>query len=236
MGFKHYYPNIIDNIQHNKIYCDICNKIFDKINSSGILFSVKGLTTNDITAICNYQRHPRISNNLLIKAINAFGEIPKCSLYRGLSQKQIENINEFAQCKLKYVSSFSSDWVQASNFADTDDYIMTIQSCAIKLFDLSYFIKVIEQVIADFNMYIIYEKYRSNDLDMDTDWFGDLVKTYIDVDYNNPNDKLLSYEYNRDVNEFRVSEGILYDEQEWLVPANTVLADVDREKLIFKII
>ncbi len=113
---------------------------------------------------------------------------------------------------------------------------MTIQSCAIKLFDLSYFIKVIEQVIADFNMYIIYEKYRSNDLDMDTDWFGDLVKTYIDVDYNNPNDKLLSYEYNRDVNEFRVSEGILYDEQEWLVPANTVLADVDREKLIFKII
>ena len=33
-----------------------------------------------------------------------------------------------------------------------------------------------------------------------------------------------------------MNEAIEYDEQEWLVPANTVLADVDREKLIFKII
>lgn len=94
--------------------------------------------------------------------------------------------------------------------------------------------KVIEQIVTDFNMDKICDKYGIDHYNKN--WFGALLDGYIYVYKNYPNEELLKYKYNRDVKDFRVNEAVEYDEQEWLVPANTVLADVDREKLIFKII
>ena len=99
---------------------------------------------------------------------------------------------------------------------------------------MSYFVKVIEQIVTDFNMDKICDKYV---IDYNNkNWFGALLDGYIYVYKNYPYEELLKYKYNRDVKDFRVNKAIEYDEQEWLIPANTVLADVDRKKLIFKII
>lgn len=233
MSFKKYYPNIIDNVEYYKIYHQIYDAICKMVKDNA-LFSARELTAQDITDICQYQCDDRISDKLLDKAIKAYGSFVKSKLYRGLTKEQHNKAIALERCKLRHISSFSTDYTAASNFADGDDFVMTIQSCSIKLFDLSYFVKVIEQIVTDFNMDKICDKYG---IDYNNkNWFGTLLDGYIYVYKNYPDEELLKYKYNRDVKDFRVNEAIEYDEQEWLVPANTVLADVDREKLIFKII
>lgn len=234
MSFKRYWPNIIDNVEYYKIYYQIHDAIC-KMTKNNISFSARTLTTQDISYICNYQcSSKRISDELLSKAVNAYGSYIKTALYRGLSKDQRSKALSLKICKLNHISSFSTDWVAASNFADGDDYVMTIQSCSIKLFDLSYFIKVIEQIVTDFNMDKICDKYNINH--ECENWFEALLNGYLYVYKHYPNEELLKYQYDRDVKDFRVNEAISFDEQEWLVPANTVLADIDREKLIFKIV
>lgn len=233
MSFKKYYPNIVDNVEYYKIYHQIYDAIC-KMTKNNIPFSARTLTAQDISDICDYQCFNRMSNELLSKAINAYGSYVRTALYRGLSKDQHNKVLSLKKCKLNHVSSFSTDLVAASNFTDGDDFIMTIQSCSIKLFDLSYFVKVIEQIVTDFNMDKICDKYS---IDChNKNWFGALLDGYIYVYKNYPDEELLKYQYDRDVKDFRVNEAIQFDEQEWLIPANTVLTDVDREKLIFKII
>lgn len=239
MSFKRYHPGIVDNVEYTKIYCQIYNAICKMIKNN-IPFSARTVTAQDISSICSYQCSARMSDELLRKAINAYGSYVKTPLYRGLSKDQRIQALQLKKCKLNHTSSFSTNYDIAlnlagkSNLASREDHVMTVQSCSIKLFDLSYFIKVIEQIVTDFNMDKICNKYNINR--RCENWFEALLNGYLYVHKHYPNEELLKYQYDRDVKDFRVNEAITYDEQEWLVPANTILADVDREKLIFKII
>ena len=126
MSFKKHYPNIIDNIEYTRVYSYIYNTVYD-VYALNKRFLAKGLlTTQDITDICQYQCSDYISDQLLSKAIKAFGEVTKNKLYRGLSKVQKEKALVLEKCALRHISSFSTDWVAASNFADGDDYVMTI--------------------------------------------------------------------------------------------------------------
>lgn len=236
MSFNKYWPNIHDNINPDRFYKKI-GLVFYNTLFYNKPFKLNGLTMQDFGDMCNMQcvKDTNSIDLLLNKFIsNGFGEIYKGSLYRGLSKDDREKTVKSNILKLRHASSFSEDKYMAENFGD---YIITIKSCSKPIFDLSYFCKVIEQLVADFNLDKLINKYHDQYLIFlkKSGWFKALFELYQYAKKQNNKDPLLTYKYNQDVNEFRINEAISYDEYEWLIPKDTQLHIVDITNYIFKI-